>query len=136
MRAALYSGHTCSFRIGAATLDMPLHAREVGKFPYAKTPCSELVKGPSTLTHLPLPHAHTCNHLTGGDDLLLARHEDEDVPKRRLQVDLNGLSHGTLHIVLTVVAGEEQVNGKSAAGNAEHGNVAEEGGKLAGIHCG
>lgn len=48
--------------------------------------------------------ARTCYDLTCGHNLLLARHEDEDISLRGLKVHLDGLPHRTLHVVLTVVA--------------------------------
>lgn len=36
----------------------------------------------------------------GGLDLLLPRHEDEDVPRRMAKVHGNGLLHGSFHIIL------------------------------------
>lgn len=78
-----------------------------------------------------LPSVQTGNDITGDFNLLLSRHEHQDVPHGRLEVYLNHLPHGTLHIVLTRVATEHDVHWESAAGDlrGEEGRGGEEGGK-------
>ena len=84
-----------------------------------------------TTWSLPLPSAQTGNDVTGDFNLLLSRHEHQDVPHGGLKMYLNHLSHGTLHIVLTRVATEHDVYWESAAGNlrGKEGRGGEEGGE-------
>ena len=84
-----------------------------------------------TTWSFPLPLVQTGNDITGDFNLLLSRHEHQDVPHGRLEVYLNHLPHGTLHIVLTRVATEHDVYWKSAARDlrGEEGRGGKEGGK-------
>lgn len=78
----------------------------------------------------------TCNDITGSDNLFLSWHEDQDVSLRWLEVDLYGLLHGTLHIVLTVVARVKDIHWERAARDGEDRDIPKERGKLVGIHSG
>ena len=62
----------------------------------------------------------TCYNVTGDLNLLLPRHEDQDVSHGRLQVDLHSLLNSTLHVVLTGVPGIHDVHRESAAWDLEN----------------
>ena len=62
----------------------------------------------------------------GGLNLLLASHEDEDVPFRVPQVDGNGLLHSSLHIVLLGGLAEQGLNREGAPRDLEDWHAAEE----------
>lgn len=86
-------------------------------------------------------HCYTLYTLTsydfaGGNNLLLARHEDEDVSHRWLEVYLNSLLHCTVHIILTVVTRVQNIHREGASRNIEHGHIAKERGELGRIHSG
>lgn len=74
--------------------------------------------------------------LAGDLDVLLAGHEDQDVARGRLQVDLQRLLDGRVHVVLDRVLAEEGLDGEGAPGDGERGHVAEEHGELARVHGG
>lgn len=63
-------------------------------------------------------------------DLLLTRHEDEDVSLRVTQVHSNGLLHSRIHIVLLGGLGKHSLHRESAARDAEHRDAAKEVGKF------
>ena len=51
-------------------------------------------------------------------------------------MDLDGLLHCTLHIVLTCRAGIHYVYWERSPRDHEYGDIAEERGEFVGIHCG
>ena len=62
----------------------------------------------------------------GGLDLLLASHENEDVPLGVTQVHGNRLLHSRVHIILLGGLGEHGLHGEGAPGDAEHWHAAKE----------
>ena len=78
----------------------------------------------------------TSYDLTGGNDLLLAWHEDEEVTRMWLKVHLDGLLHRAIHVILTVGARVQHIHGKSTARNHEDRHIAKKGGELGGVHSG
>jgi hypothetical protein len=73
-------------------------------------------------------------YLAGHLDVLLARHEDENVAGRGLQVDLQRLLDGGVHVVLHRVLAEEDLDREGPSGDGEGGDVAEEHRELARVH--
>ena len=80
------------------------------------------------------------NNLKGkasGFNLLLARHEDENIPFRVAQVDGNGLLHCSLYIVLLGGLAEQGLHREGAAWDLEDWHAAKEVRELAGVQrCG
>ena len=62
----------------------------------------------------------------GGLNLLLASHENEDVPGGMTQMNGNGLLHSSLHIVLLRRLAEEGFHREGAPGNLEDWHAAKE----------
>ena len=71
-----------------------------------------------------------------GVDVLLTGHEDEHVAVGRAQMDLHGLFDGRIDVVLDGGLGEEDLDGKGAAGYEEDGHEAEELRELVRVHGG
>ena len=72
----------------------------------------------------------TLDDLTSDFDVLLSSHEDEDITRRKRQVDLQHLFDGTVDVVLTWRLGVEDLDRERPARDGERGRVAIEGREL------
>lgn len=85
---------------------------------FVRRTCTTLAERVSRMTHL--------ESKAGGLNLLLAGHEDEDVPLGVPQVDGNGLLHSSLDIVLLGGLAEQGLNREGASRDLEDWHAAEE----------
>lgn len=75
--------------------------------------------------------ARTLDDIARDFDVLLARHEDQDVARRVRDVDLERLLDGRVDIVLARRLAEEDVDGEGATRDREAGGVVVEARELA-----
>lgn len=78
----------------------------------------------------------TSHDLTADLDVLLTRHEDEDIASGMREVNLQGLLDGAVNIVFAWRLAEEDVDGESSTRDREAGRVVEEAGELCGSQRG
>lgn len=99
------------------------------KFPYCLLEeAIEVISHPCASGNL------TCDELAGDLDVLLARHEDQNVTFGACQVHLYRLLDSCVNVVLDDVLAVHDVDGESSARNFEDWHIAKVHGKLVRVH--